>query len=496
MASTWSDLKIQLMQTGENTGTWGNVTNANLGTAIEEAITGTATVTFSSADVTLTLTNTTATQSARNLRLNCTGTTGGSTRSLILGSGCQIDKVYIVNNGCLDTITIKNTTGTGIDVPAGKTMYVYNNGTNVVDAITHLTSLTLGTPLAVAQGGTGSNTGTFSGANITSLNATNIASGTLSASRGGTGSSGLTADAVIIGNTTSNVKFVAPGTDGNVLTVQGGVWASRAPTGGGGTVSNVATSGTVNGLTLTGGPITTAGTITLGGAVNATTITTGILAVSNGGTGSDNQSGARNNLGIGSMGTQSSSSVSISGGSISGVSLGTSTITGTLTNSGGGIVSTAYNFTASGNSLFWTGSEAHIITSSSMRFFVGSSSAGFSISDVQKVGGGTFNSYSDRRYKQDITDYNRGLSALAQLNPVNYRYTAEFMHSDKPSQFFVGLIAQDVQQTAFADCVTVDAQGYCVLDISQLTFALINAVQELNNKVTTLEAEVAALKGN
>ena len=63
------------MTTGENTGTWGNVTNTNLGTAIEEAITGSVDVTFASGDVTLTLTNTNATQSARNLRLNCTGTT-------------------------------------------------------------------------------------------------------------------------------------------------------------------------------------------------------------------------------------------------------------------------------------------------------------------------------------------------------------------------------------------------------------------------------------
>jgi hypothetical protein len=72
-----------------------------------------------------------------------------------------IEKVYIVNNGCADAITVKNTTGTGIAVPAGKTMWVYNNGTNVVDAVTYLTSLTLGTPLATAQGGTGTNLTTF-----------------------------------------------------------------------------------------------------------------------------------------------------------------------------------------------------------------------------------------------------------------------------------------------------------------------------------------------
>jgi microcystin-dependent protein len=159
MASTYSDLKIELIGTGEQVGTWGATTNANLGTAIEEAIVGSANVAFSSADVTLTLTNTNGTQAARHLRLNLTGTSGGA-RNLILGSGCQIDKPYIINNGLADTVTVKNTTGTGIAVPAGKTMWVYNNGTNVVEAMNHAATLTAGTlalttPLAAASGGTG-----------------------------------------------------------------------------------------------------------------------------------------------------------------------------------------------------------------------------------------------------------------------------------------------------------------------------------------------------
>jgi hypothetical protein len=57
MASTYSDLKIELIGTGEQVGTWGSTTNVNLGTALEEAIVGSADVVFSSADVTLTLTN-------------------------------------------------------------------------------------------------------------------------------------------------------------------------------------------------------------------------------------------------------------------------------------------------------------------------------------------------------------------------------------------------------------------------------------------------------
>lgn len=157
MASTYSDLKIELIGTGEQTGTWGTTTNNNFSVAISEAITGSADVAFSSADVTVTLTNTNAAQTARNLRLNLTGTSGGA-RQLILGSGCQIEKLYLINNGLADAVTVKNTSGTGIAVAAGKSMFVYNDGTNVVDAITHLTSLTLGTALPVASGGSGAAT--------------------------------------------------------------------------------------------------------------------------------------------------------------------------------------------------------------------------------------------------------------------------------------------------------------------------------------------------
>ena len=155
MSSTYSNLKLQLMATGENLATWGNVTNVNLGTALEEAVVGSADVTFASSNVTLVLSNTNTTQTARNLRLNLIGTTGGSTRNLVVPS---IEKVYIVNNTCADSVVVKTSAGTGVTVPTGKTLWVYNDGTNVVDATSHLTSLTLGTPLALTSGGVGSNT--------------------------------------------------------------------------------------------------------------------------------------------------------------------------------------------------------------------------------------------------------------------------------------------------------------------------------------------------
>ena len=152
MASTYSsNLKLQLMGTGDNAGTWGAVTNLNLGTALEEAVAGTIDVAFSSADVTLTLTDANTAQPARNMRLNLTGTSGGA-RSLIVPA---IEKMYVVNNGLVDTCTVKVTGQTGVAVPAGKSMLLFNNGTDVVNAITHLASLTLATDLAVADGGTG-----------------------------------------------------------------------------------------------------------------------------------------------------------------------------------------------------------------------------------------------------------------------------------------------------------------------------------------------------
>jgi len=262
MASTYSSLKIQLMATGENSGTWGNVTNDNLGVALEEAIVGSADVTFASGNVTLTLTDTNASQTARNLRLNLTGTTGGA-RDLIVPA---IEKIYIVNNGCADTVTIKVTGQTGVAVPAGKTMYVYNNATDCTDAITHLRNLTLATALPVASGGTGANTLTaesvvvgngtnavkfvapgtstnvltsngtawVSQAAATTTNANAITTGILSAGVGGTGANTLTSENVVIGNGTSAVKFVAPGTTGNVLTSNGTAWLSQAAAAGGG----------------------------------------------------------------------------------------------------------------------------------------------------------------------------------------------------------------------------------------------------------------------
>jgi len=289
MASTYSDLKIELIATGEQSGTWGTTTNNNLGNAaLGEAITGSADVAFSSADVTVTLTDTNASQTARNLRLNLTGTSGGA-RSLILGSGCQIEKLYLVNNTCADAITVKNTTGSGIAVPAGKSMFVYNNGTNVVDATTYSTSLTLGSALPIASGGTGSSSTTF-------VNLASNVTGTLPVGNGGTGITSFgTGVATALGQNVTGSGSIALATSPTfTTTIDGGAtfgaFASSTAltigyTGtGASSTHNLATAALTGAFTKainigTGGTTSSTTTINMGSATNGSTIIRGSLAV-------------------------------------------------------------------------------------------------------------------------------------------------------------------------------------------------------------------------
>ncbi len=151
MASDFSSLKIELMESGFNDNTWGDITNVNLGTAMEQAMVGMATVSagFASNIATLTLSNTNALQDARALCLNVTATlTAAGTLNVP-----AIQKPYVVFNNTSGgfALTVKVSGQTGVSVPNGKKTVLYNDGTDVGEQINYLSGLTLGSALGAAS---------------------------------------------------------------------------------------------------------------------------------------------------------------------------------------------------------------------------------------------------------------------------------------------------------------------------------------------------------
>ena len=204
MPSTYSQLKIELIGTGDQAGTWGSTTNVNLGTAVEQAITGNATVTFASSNAAIALTDTNASQTARNLRLVLAGTITNS-QTLFIPA---VSKQYLITNNLSNSVVISNgsnatPTGTTVTIPAGRSMGIFNDGVNVAETRNYITE--------------------FAASNVTITNP-------LVVSSGGTGRANLTANSVLVGNNTTAVNFVGPGASGNVLTSNGTTWVSQAPT--------------------------------------------------------------------------------------------------------------------------------------------------------------------------------------------------------------------------------------------------------------------------
>lgn len=228
MASTFSDLKFELIGTGDQAGNWGQTTNDNIGTAVEQAITGLGNPIFTTdASLTIGLTDTVALQTARALVLNVTSTGSlTATRELVVPT---IEKQYIVQNNTAgaQSITVKTAAGTGITVPNGSKMHLYVDGVNVIDAVSRFSSLTLGAALPVLSGGTGTTTPSLvAGTNVTITGT--WPNQTIASSGGGGGGALLENDQIISENFVigagKNALAVGPVTisTGNSVTVGSG----------------------------------------------------------------------------------------------------------------------------------------------------------------------------------------------------------------------------------------------------------------------------------
>ena len=135
MASTYStNLALELIGTGDQAGTWGVTTNTNLGTLLEQAISGYVTQAVSTGtDTTITIPNG-STGVARNMYIELTGT-GGTNTNLIVPAN---KKLYFIFNNASGAVTVKVSGQTGVSVPAGKKMILVSNGTDIVNGVNYI----------------------------------------------------------------------------------------------------------------------------------------------------------------------------------------------------------------------------------------------------------------------------------------------------------------------------------------------------------------------
>ena len=141
MSSTYStNLAIELMGAGEQAGNWGSTTNTNLGTLIEQAISGyTTQAVATGTDTTITIPNG-ATGVARNMFIELTGT-GGASTNLIVPANKKL--YFIYNNATSGQVTVKVSGQTGVSVPYGAKVALVSNGTDIVTATNYMESATL-----------------------------------------------------------------------------------------------------------------------------------------------------------------------------------------------------------------------------------------------------------------------------------------------------------------------------------------------------------------
>ncbi len=169
MASTYStNLAIELIGTGDQAGTWGNTTNTNLGTLIEQAISGYVTQAVSTGtDTTITIPNG-ATGVARNMYIELTGT-GGAATNLIVPANKKL--YFIFNNTSSGQVTVKVSGQTGVSVPNKAKMVLVSNGTDIVDATNYMANISAASANITTLTGT---TLTYSSGTITNLASTSL----------------------------------------------------------------------------------------------------------------------------------------------------------------------------------------------------------------------------------------------------------------------------------------------------------------------------------
>ncbi len=258
MATYSTNLALTLLTTGEGAGTWGNTTNTNLGTLLEQAISGYVTQAVATGtDTTLTIPNG-ATGVARNMFIELTGT-GGTNTNLIVPANKKL--YFIYNNTSSGQVTVKVAGQTGVSVAAGDKVILVSNGTDIVQATSYITS----TPSSLSLTNL-----TATSATITTLTSTSAGITTLTgSSMNVTTATHASANITQLQSTSATITTLTS-TSANITTLTG--------------TTATYTSATVTNLGSTSANITTL----TGTNISATSLTlTNALKVAEGGTGVD-----------------------------------------------------------------------------------------------------------------------------------------------------------------------------------------------------------------
>jgi hypothetical protein len=222
-------LGLALPVTGELSGTWGDTVNDYITQYLDAAVAGAQTIGGSQTAVTLSKTTASSltqagsgsTGSSQYQIINCTGNPAG----LLTITAPAASKVYLVLNSTSTSQSVKVVGAgptTGVTMVSGEKALIAWDGSDFVKVAS-----------SVADGVTTISFGTTGLTPSTATSGAVTVAGTLGAGNGGTGRTSLTLNNVILGNGTSAVQFVAPGTTGNVLTSNGTTWTSAVlPAGG------------------------------------------------------------------------------------------------------------------------------------------------------------------------------------------------------------------------------------------------------------------------
>lgn len=297
--STYSpDLRIELITTGDQAGTWGTTTNTNLAYVVEQAIAGYVSVSVISANQALTYINGGSSTAALNQSVHASLALTTTTGANFAVYAPPASKQYTIYNASSYTATVYNSTvignttaaGTGVAIPAGKTVTVWSDGTNFAAQNTHLpgtvtadtaapgtntTQIATTAFVTAATGGLGTmatqnaNNVAITGGSITGIT-------DLAVADGGTGASSFTSGGLVRGNGSSALS-VASASD--IVTQIGSTAVTNATnatnassvTNGVYTVGDQTIGGTKtfsNGITFGDATVQT----TAAGAVNTTTV--------------------------------------------------------------------------------------------------------------------------------------------------------------------------------------------------------------------------------